>query len=142
MYIVQIIKNISYEYIRMNSIHAKIHGNIQDNTEWQFQISLQSLENHEIEAHLFQATWKNHSPGTRQDAGTPAGDLFRQPVRTPDAQGNFGKIPDPAPPGDVGDYQSPRHAENRLEGLHARIHAPVLFHEQKIKMREHYSIYM
>ena len=53
MYIVQIIKNSSYEYIRMNSIHAKIHGNIQDNTEWQFQISLQSLENHEIEAHLF-----------------------------------------------------------------------------------------
>ena len=53
MYIVQIIKNISYEYIRMNSIHAKIHGNIQDNTEWQFQISLRSLENHENEAHLF-----------------------------------------------------------------------------------------
>ncbi len=53
MYIVQIIKNACYEYIRMNSIHAKIHGNIQDNTGWQFQISLQSLENHEIEAHLF-----------------------------------------------------------------------------------------
>ena len=53
MYIVQIIKNISYEYIRMNSIHAKIQGDIKDNKEWQFRISLHSLENHEIEARLF-----------------------------------------------------------------------------------------
>ena len=53
MYIVQIIKNISYEYIRMNSIHSKIQGDIKDNKEWQFRISLHSLENHEIEARLF-----------------------------------------------------------------------------------------
>ena len=53
MYIVQIIKNSCYEYIRMNSIHAKIHHQIQDRKEWQFQISLRSLDNHEIEANLF-----------------------------------------------------------------------------------------
>lgn len=53
MYIVQIIKNSCYEYIRMNSIHSKIHHHIQDHKEWQFQISLRSLGNHEIEANLF-----------------------------------------------------------------------------------------
>lgn len=53
MYIVQIIKNACYEYIRMNSIHSKIQNHIQDHKERQLQISLRSLENHEIEANLF-----------------------------------------------------------------------------------------
>ena len=53
MYIVQIIKNTCYEYIRMNSIHSKIQDHIQDHKEQQLQISLRSLENHEIEATLF-----------------------------------------------------------------------------------------
>ena len=53
MYIVQIIKNACYEYIRMNSIHSKIHNHLQDSREWQFQISLRSLDNPEIEANLF-----------------------------------------------------------------------------------------
>lgn len=53
MYIVQIIKNTCYEYIRMNSIHSKIHNHLQDSREWQFQISLRSLDNPEIEANLF-----------------------------------------------------------------------------------------
>lgn len=53
MYIVQIIKNACYEYIRMNSIHSKIQDHIQDHKEQQLQISLRSLENHEIEATLF-----------------------------------------------------------------------------------------
>ena len=49
----QIIKNTCYEYIRMNSIHSKIQNHIQDHKERQLQISLRSLENHEIEANLF-----------------------------------------------------------------------------------------
>lgn len=53
MYIVQIIKNACYEYIRMNSIHSKIHNHLQDSREWQFQISLRSLDNPEIDANLF-----------------------------------------------------------------------------------------
>ena len=53
MYIVQIIKNACYEYIRMNSIHSKIHNHIQDHKEWQLQISLRSLECSEIENSLF-----------------------------------------------------------------------------------------
>lgn len=53
MYIVQIIKNACYEYIRMNSIHSKIQNHIQGHKERQLQISLRSLENHEIEANLF-----------------------------------------------------------------------------------------
>lgn len=53
MYIVQIIKNACYEYIRMNSIHSKIHNHIQDRKEWQLQISLRSLESSEIENGLF-----------------------------------------------------------------------------------------
>lgn len=53
MYIVQIIKNTCYEYIRMNSIHSKIQDHIQDHKEQQLQISFRSLENHEIEATLF-----------------------------------------------------------------------------------------
>lgn len=53
MYIVQIIKNACCEYIRLHNIHSKIQNNIQDNREWQFRISLDSLENHEIEANLF-----------------------------------------------------------------------------------------
>ena len=52
-YIVQIIKNACYEYIRMNSIHSKIQNHIQGHKERQLQISLRSLENHEIEANLF-----------------------------------------------------------------------------------------
>ena len=52
-YIVQIIKNACYEYIRMNSIHSKIHNHLQDSREWQFQISLRSLDNPEIDANLF-----------------------------------------------------------------------------------------
>ena len=52
MYIVQIIKNACYEYIRMNSIHSKIQNHIQGHKERQLQISLRSLENHEIEANL------------------------------------------------------------------------------------------
>lgn len=53
MYIVQIIKNTCYEYIRMNSIHSKIQDHILDHKEKQLQISIRSLENHEIEANLF-----------------------------------------------------------------------------------------
>lgn len=53
MYIVQIIKNSCCEYLRLHNIHAKIQDDIQDNREWQFRISLHSLENHEIEARLF-----------------------------------------------------------------------------------------
>lgn len=75
MYIVQIIKNACYEYIRMNSIHSKIQNHIQGHKERQLQISLRSLENHEIEANLFQAMWKNHPTRTRQNAGTPSGDF-------------------------------------------------------------------
>ena len=53
IYIVQIIKNACHEYIRMNSIHSKIHNHIQDRKEWQLQISLRSLESSEIENCLF-----------------------------------------------------------------------------------------
>lgn len=53
MYIVQIIKNACCEYIRVNSLHSKIHNHIQDRREWQLQISLRSLESSEIENSLF-----------------------------------------------------------------------------------------
>lgn len=52
-YIVRIIKNLCCQYIRTRNLQTKIHRQLNDRSEWQLQISLQSLENEEIERRLF-----------------------------------------------------------------------------------------
>lgn len=52
-YIVTIIKNACCEYLRSRKIRTRIKQEIQDSEDWKLQISLRSLENAEIENHLF-----------------------------------------------------------------------------------------
>lgn len=53
MYIVRIIKNACCQYIRSANTHMKIRQEIHAAEDWKLQISLRSLENEEIENHLF-----------------------------------------------------------------------------------------